>query len=219
VPQPADSPRRTAALLALITLAGPVACTGANEIAECPGTEVGTFLLVGTRASASCQGDTAPADGAAQCAKAELTVDCQAARPVPACCFDGLFPPVIPAAPPFTFTITYGSQGGSAALCTGLAKANPYLGTRTSVAGGESLSVALDTAGAVLGACAGTCAVTFHHAVTGLVARDPVSGAATGFTGEYVETASATPSAACAPCATPCTATWTLGPPPPAPAP
>jgi hypothetical protein len=175
--------------------------------------EVGTFELVATRTAATCVGDTAPLDGSAACLAAtpSQVVDCASARPVPACCYDGLFKPTLP---PFTATVAYGAQGSSAALCVSRPQASPFLGTRAPASGGETLSVALDSAGAVLAACAATCAVTVHHAITGTVARDPLSGVATAFTGELVETASATPTAACAPCASPCTATWTLAPAP-----
>ena len=186
MPHPAASPRTLAPALA--ALAALAACAGGNEIAPCPGVEVGTFRLAGTRTSAACQGGTGPAGG-----------------------FDGLFAPSIPT---FTATIAYGSQGASAALCLPKAEASPYLGTRTPAPGGEAIAVELETSGAVLAACAGTCAVTVHHAVTGLVARDPVSGAVTGFTGELVETAASTPAADCTPCSAPCTASWALTPAP-----
>lgn len=217
MPRPSASPRRLAAALAAASaLAGLAGCAGGLEVPVCPGTEVGTFDLVATRTAAACQGDSAPPDGASACAEAEppSTVDCQAARPVPGCCFDRLFPP----RRELQAVVAYGALGGAAALCVQRPGSVPYLGTRTAVAGGEALAVTLDTSGAVLASCAATCAVTVRHEVTGLVARDLASGAVTGFTGQAVEEASATPSADCAACVTPCTATWALAPkPPPAP--
>lgn len=204
--RPPTPPRRIAAALAAFALLA--ACAPGADVAECPGVEVGNFRLLATRTAAACAGDTAPGDGSAICLAAtpSQVVDCATARPVPACCFDRLFP----AAPEVTVTIAYGSQGSSAALCPARPLASPFLGTRTPVTGGETLAVELDSAGAVLAACASACAVTVHHAITGTVARDPLSGAATGFAGELVETASATPSADCTPCAAPCAATWAL---------
>jgi hypothetical protein len=212
VRHPSAALRRLASALAaaLAALAGPSGCAGGLEVPACPGVEVGTFDLVATRTAASCQGDSAPIDGAVACAGASpfVKVDCQTARPVPACCFDRLFPPRLE----LQAVVAYGALGGAAAFCLQRPGATPYLGTRTAVAGGEALTTSLDTAGAVLASCAATCAVTVRHQVTGLVARDPGSGAVTGFTGQSVEEASATPSADCAACATPCSATWTLAP-------
>jgi len=200
--------RRPAAPISLL-VAALAACTGASQVAECPGVEVGSLHVVGARTAAACLGDTAPADGSAACAALTppLTVDCQTARPIPACCFDNLFAPSIA----FTGTLSYAVDGDLAALCTGRSQATPYLGTHASAAGGDQIAVSVDTAGAVLGSCAATCAVTVHHAVTGLVARDPVTGVITGFTGEHVETTGLlSPLASCAPCGASCTATWTL---------
>jgi hypothetical protein len=195
-------------------LATATGCTPANEIPECPGVAVGTFSLRATRAAAACQGDTAPSDGDTACQRTDpawVLGRCQLVRPVPSCCFDILFPPALPA---LSLTIAYAAVGPGAVACLPRPKASPFQGTRTTGAGGEQLSLALDTSGAVLGSCAAACAVTVHQTLTGLVARDPVSGLATGFTGEHVEVASATPAADCAPCVAPCTATWALTPAP-----
>jgi hypothetical protein len=219
VPHPPALPRRLAAapparaaLAALAWAAGLSACTTPQEIAECPGLGMASLDLVATRTAASCQDDTAPADGDAACAAATppQTVQCLLARPVPPCCFDALFPPVVT----FTATFAYGPQDGSAALCLPRPGASPYLGTRTAAVGGDELSVALDTSGAVLTSCSAGCSVTVRHEVTGLLARDPESGAVTGFTGQHVETASPTAAADCTPCTAPCTATWSLAPAP-----
>jgi hypothetical protein len=171
---------------------------------------VGTFDLVATRTAAACQGDTAPTDGAAACADSDplSTVDCHAGAPVPDCCFDRLFPRTRQ----LRAVIAYGAVGNAAAFCLQRPGATPYLGTREVVAGGEALTAALETSGAVLSSCASTCAVTVQHQVTGLVARDAPGGPVTGFTGQSVEVAQATPSASCAACAMPCTATWALAP-------
>jgi len=214
VPHPPAPPRRLAAALAayagLACLAGLAGCTGGLEIPVCPGAEVGTFDLVATRTAASCQGASAPTDGAAACAASDplSTVDCQAGAPVPACCFDRLFPRTRA----LRAIIAYGAVGDAAAFCPQRAGATPYLGTRAVVADGEALTVALETSGAVLSSCASTCAVTVRHQLTGLVARDVPGGPVTGFTGQSVEVAQATPSASCGACAMPCTATWALAP-------
>lgn len=199
--------RRPCAALAAAGLAL-AACTAGLDVPACPGEEVAELSLEGTRTAASCAGDSVPASGTAACAARNppVSVDCQATRPAPDCCFDALFPPVRP----FRAVVAFGVADASAALCLQVPGAVPYLGTRTAEAGGDALDVSLETGGAVLSACASTCAVTVHHQVTGLLARDPGSGAVTGFTGQSVETASATASAACGACVTPCTATWTL---------
>ncbi len=206
--------RLAAALPALAAVAAVAGCSAGSQVAECPGAAVGTFRLVATRTAAACQGDAAPADGSAACLAAtpSQVVDCQAARPVPPCCFDGLFPPALPAPgqPDLVVAIAYGPQEAAAAVCLPRPKDSPLLGTHAAAAGGDELAVSLDTSGAVYGACAAACAVTVHQALTGLLARDPVSGAATGFTGQLVEVGSATAAAACAPCAAPCTATWAV---------
>jgi hypothetical protein len=184
-------------------------------IEECPGVPVAQLDLVAKRTSASCQGDTVPADGQASCdALAPPAVSCLLDRPVPSCCFDGLFKPEVP----FRATFAFGSTGASAYLCLPVPGAAPYPGTHAAVAGGDQVAVSLETIGAVLASCSSTCAVTMRHEVTGLLGRDPVSGAVTGFTGESVELASPTPDATCTPCTAPCSATWALAPaPPPAP--
>ncbi|MCM2334491.1 MAG: hypothetical protein NDI82_11170 [Anaeromyxobacteraceae bacterium] len=209
MPSTSAAPGRPAApplvLAALAWLAG---CTGGLDVPSCPGDEVATLELAGARVSAACAGDGVPANGSAACAAADppVTVDCQAVRPAPPCCFDLLFPPILP----FRAVVAFGDLDASAAFCVQRPGSTPYLGTHTAAAGGDELTVSADTSGAVLAACAATCAVTVHHEVTGLLARDPLTGAVTGFTGQAVQTASATPSADCAPCATPCTAIWSL---------
>jgi len=207
---PTDRPaaaRRPCAALAAAGLAL-AACTAGLDVPACPGEEVAELSLEGTRTSAACAGDSVPASGSAACAARSppVSVDCQAVRPAPDCCFDGLFP----LRRAVRAVVAFGVADETAALCLQVPGAVPYLGTRAAVAGGDELQVSLDTGGAVLSACASTCAVTVHHEVTGLLARDPGTGAVTGFTGQSVEAASATASAACGACVTPCTATWTL---------
>jgi hypothetical protein len=175
---------------------------------------VGTFRLVGTRTAASCSDGvevTAPADGDAACLAATPSQDvrCQVQRPIPDCCFDTLFPRSIEVIATIAFD-TAATTATTAYLCTNRHGATPYVGTRVPEAGGDRISVATSTSGAALGSCAAACAVTVLHTVEGLVARDPISGLVTGFSGEGTEAASATPAASCAPCATPCTATWSL---------
>jgi len=204
-----------ATFAALAALSGLGGCRGGQVIEECPGVPVAVLDLVASRTSASCQNDTFPADGQEACDALGLPVPvrCLLDRPVPACCFDRLFAPEVR----FQASIAYGSLDDSAALCMPVPGARPYLGSRTAVAGGDQLSVTLETVGAVLASCSSTCAVTMHHEVTGLLERDPVSGVVTGFTGESVEGASPTPDATCTPCTAPCAATWALAPAPPAP--
>ncbi len=210
--RPAASSRRApalAGLAALAWLAAAAGCTSGPEIPTCPGDEVGRFDLLATRTAASCQDGSGPgADGTAACAARvpPLTVDCLTARPAPDCCFDRLFPPTRTV----QAVISYAALGDAAAFCLQRPGAAPYLGTRTAAAGGETITASLETAGAVLSSCAATCAVTVRHDLTGLVARDPESGAVTGFTGVSTEVAAATASAACATCTTPCQATWDL---------
>ena len=206
--------RRWAALAAVAALAGLVGCQAHQVIEPCPGVPVAVLDLTATRTSASCVGDTAPADGdqACQSAKAALnppqtwTGHCALDVPTPDCCFDLLFKKD----PPVKATIAYGALDASAAFCLPVPGAAPYAGTRVTTPGGDQLSFSLDTSGAVLSSCSATCAVTVHHEVTGLLVRDPVSGAVTAFTGVSTETASATPAATCTPCTAPCTATWSL---------
>lgn len=213
MPHPPAHPRRLAAALAaasgLACLAG---CTGGPEIPICPGVVMGAFDLVATRTAASCQGDSAPGDGAAACADSDplASVDCQAGPPVPACCFDRLFPP----RRELKAVVAYGAVGDAAAFCLQRPGATPYQGTRAATAGGDALDVSLLTSGAVLASCAATCAVDVRHQVTGLLARATPDGPVTGFTGQSIELASATPSASCGACAMPCTATWALAPAP-----
>jgi hypothetical protein len=199
------------ALVALAALAGPAGCKSGQIIEDCPGTDVVLLSLVATRTTAACQGDTAPADGDAACAASQIPSHCQLERPVPSCCFDGLFP----VTRAFQATIAYGALDASAAFCLPVPGASPYVGTRTSVGTGEQLSVSVETSGAVLASCSSTCAVTVLHSVTGLVEHAVAGGPVTGFTGELVEAASPTPASSCTPCTAPCTATWALGPPPP----
>lgn len=218
-PRASAAPRtRAAALAAILTpalLAGLAGCRAGQVIEECPGVPVATLDLAATRTSASCQGDTAPADGTAACAAGTppLTVNCLLDRPVPPCCFDGLFKPEVE----FRATFAFGSTGSAASFCLPVPGATPYPGSHAAVAGGDQVSVSLETIGAVLASCSATCAVTMRHEVSGLLGRDPVTGDVTGFTGESVELASPTPDATCTPCTAPCTATWSLAPKPPAP--
>lgn len=204
--RPAAPRRLAAALTALAALAGLAGCKSGQPIEDCPGTDVALLSLLATRTAAACQADTAPADGDSACAAAKVTAHCQLDRPVPACCFDGLFPPTRA----FQATIAYGALDASAAFCLPVPGASPYVGTRTSVGTDEQLSVSVETSGAVLASCSSTCAVTVLHEVTGLVEHATAGGPVTGFTGELVETASPTPASSCAPCTAPCAATYAL---------
>ena len=191
---------------ALATLAA-CASTGPGVL-DCPGTAVAQLTLKATRRSAACQGDSAPADGSAACLAATPSVvtDCQAARPVPDCCFDQLYPRTFGV----QATIALDPGAAAAALCTGRPGALPFSGTWTTAAGGQQVSVKLDTSGAVLASCASHCTATIRQVVDGLLALDPSTGRPTGFTGSLVETDTPTADASCAPCAAPCGATWDL---------
>ena len=120
----------------------------------------------------------------------------------PAAGLDALYPPT------FTFaaTVAFATEGSAAAVCTLRRASAPLSGTHQ----GDEVAVALDTGGAVYGACAATCGVTVHQALAGTLVRDPVSGEATGFTGTLTEVGTATAGAACGPCTSPCQATWAV---------
>ncbi len=111
----------------------------------------------------------------------------------------------LPASFAFSATLAYAAQGSAAALCTGRVDSSPLVGTRS----GDAISVLVDTSQAALAGCSSTCAVSVEQLVTGTLSRD-AAGTPTGFTGTLVETDTAAPGADCAPCTSPCQATWTL---------
>jgi hypothetical protein len=113
-----------------------------------------------------------------------------------------------PAQADFSGTIAYSAASSGAAFCTGRARAEPLVGTRQA----DQLDVSLETRGALLAGCNKACAVTVHQQVTGTVLRDP-GGAPVGFTGTLLDQATLDATVAgadCAPCVTPCQATYTL---------
>jgi hypothetical protein len=140
---------------------------------------------------------------------AEGTLTFSATRTLAACAaggpaagLDALYPPA------FTFTaiVAFATEGPGAAVCTLRRSSTPLSGTHQ----GDDLAVAVDTGGAVYGACAATCGVAVRQALAGTLTRDPASGAVTGFTGTLTEVGEAAAGAACAPCTAPCTATWAV---------
>jgi hypothetical protein len=155
-------------------------CRDSLESYPCPGSPVATFAFTGTPSQASCSGG-APAAGAGSLYQANVL---------------------------FTGTIAASPSGATAALCVSHPRAEPLVGTLVA----DQLDVALDTRGALLGVCNARCAVTVHQQVTGTLRRDP-GGTPAGFTGTLVEEArmdGTIAGADCAPCATPCTATYAL---------
>jgi hypothetical protein len=113
---------------------------------------------------------------------------------------------VYPATVKFTGTISQSASDDSAALCSIRPKAEPLVGTLVS----DLLDVSLDTRGALLGSCDPRCAVTVTQQVSGTLARGP-GGAAIGFAGTLVDTATldgTVSGASCSPCLVPCHATY-----------
>jgi hypothetical protein len=188
VPRPLTP--RQAAVAALPALALALAVLGAGcteDPPRCPGRSEGAFLLQATRTAVTC------ASGA----------------PATAQGLDDLYPRGFTA----TVTVSFAADGAGAAICTLRRTSEPLTGTRQ----GDQVSVALETGGAVLEACAATCAVTMRQEITGTLARDAGSGLATGFSGTLVDTATAAAGVDCAPCTPPCSATYALAPAPGAP--
>jgi len=186
------TPRRAAAVAvaALPALALSLAALGpgcSEDPPRCPGRAEGAFLLQATRTA----------------------VTCAAGAPATARGLDDLYPPDFT----FTVTVSFTDDGAGAAMCTLRRSSEPLTGTRQ----GDQVSVALETGGAVLGACAATCAVTMRQAISGTLARDAGSGRATGFSGTLVDTATAAAGVDCTPCTPPCSATYALAPAPGAP--
>lgn len=127
----------------------------------------------------------------------------------PASGFDATWPPTLQ----FTATVSFGSQADGAALCLDRRGADPLVGAHQ----GDQVSVALDTAGATIDACAAGCAATVTQTVDGQLQRDAATGAVTGFIGTLTDRATAAAGASCAPCTLPCSATYQLAPAPAAP--
>ena len=147
---------------------------------RCPGLVEGTFLVQATRTAVACAAGAPATSGG----------------------LDDLYPPA------FTFdaTVAFAAEGTGAAICTLRRLAAPLTGTHQ----GDDLSVALEAGGAILTACSATCAVTVRQELTGTLARDPGSGAATGLDGVLVDRATAAAGVDCGPCTAPCQATYAL---------
>jgi hypothetical protein len=155
-------------------------CNASPEVFPCPGTPVATFAFSGRLPQVSCAGG-APAAGASS---------------------------LYPAKVKFTGTVAYSGSSASAALCVIRPLAEPLVGAQVA----DQVAVELSTRGALLSGCNARCAVTVLQRVTGTVQRDP-GGAPTGFTGELVDQETLDPTvtgADCAPCTTPCQATYLL---------
>jgi hypothetical protein len=180
--------RPAASLSLVLLLALPALAAGcAEDQPRCPGRAEGAFQLLATRTA----------------------VACAAGAPATANGLDDLYPPA------FTFgvTISFTGDGAGAALCTLRRTSEPLTGTHQ----GDQVTVSLETGGAVLSACAATCAVTVRQEITGALARDLGTGLATGFEGTLVDTATAAAGVDCAPCTAPCSATYALAPAPASP--
>ena len=161
----------------------PLLAAGCNQEPEgfpCPGSPVATFSFSGTLALVSC------------------------AAGAPAAGVNALFPATVE----FAGTVTSFSSGTAAALCVARPDAEPLTGTGAA----DAIDVSLETRGALLSGCNALCAVTVHQQVAGTVQRDP-GGAPSGFTGTLVDEQTQDPAvagASCAPCTTPCRATYAL---------
>lgn len=162
-------------------------------------------------ALAGCSGDPPRCPGIAEgvftLVATRTEVACAAGAPADG--FDGLYPPSFT----FTATVAFAAEGNGAAVCTLRRLFEPLTGTHQ----GDQVAVALESAGAVLGQCSAACAVTVRQELTGTVARDPGTGAATGFDGTLVDRATAAAGVDCAPCTPPCQATYALAPAPASP--
>jgi hypothetical protein len=156
------------------------ACSDQAEAVPCPGLPVASLALVGTRTLTSCA-DGGPAAGVNQLYPADVS---------------------------FSATISYSASGSGAALCVARPRAEPLVGARV----GDQVDLMLETRGAVLAACSASCAVTIRQRVTGTLQRDP-AGLPSGFSGTLVDQATldgAVAGADCAPCTTPCQASYLL---------
>ncbi|HET9553588.1 MAG TPA: hypothetical protein VFP50_11535 [Anaeromyxobacteraceae bacterium] len=167
-------------------------------------------LLVAT--AAACQASpSGPCPGVPvatlQLVGTRQLVGCDAGAPASG--FDATWPPELR----FGATVSFGSQGDGAALCLDRRGADPLVGAHQ----GDQVSVALDTSGATLEACAPGCAATVTQTVAGTLQRDAATGAVNGFTGTLTDRASAAAGASCGPCTLPCGATYLLAPAPAAP--
>jgi hypothetical protein len=161
----------------------PLLAAGCNQEAEgfpCPGSPVATFTFSGTLTLVSC------------------------AAGAPAAGINGLFPPTVSVGG----TVTSFDSGTAAALCVTRPNAEPLTGTMAA----DTIDVSLETRGALLSGCNALCAVTVRQQVAGTLQRDP-GGAPSGFTGTLVDEQTQDPTVAgadCAPCTTPCRATYAL---------
>jgi hypothetical protein len=165
---------------------GLAACDG-SVVQPCSGAAQGTFVVGLTRTAASCPGNSK---------------------------LDATYLP----STSVTITVAFDDSGDGATICTGRHEASPLTGTHAGDAVSVSTPLPLPTGGAVLAGCLSSCLVATLQEVTGVLVRDPASGRATGLDGALVETDTLPAGAAagtCGICTLPCTATWTLGPPPP----
>jgi hypothetical protein len=108
----------------------------------------------------------------------------------------------------FAGTLSYVASGNVAAFCGIGPSAEPLVGTQVA----DQVEVSLDTRGALLSACSARCGVTVRQTLAGTLQRDP-SGQPTGFTGTFTDRATLDGDIAgadCAPCTTPCQATYRL---------
>jgi hypothetical protein len=120
----------------------------------------------------------------------------------PAAGANSLFPPTV------RFTGTVAVSGATAALCGIAPNAEPLVGTLVA----DVLDVSLTTTGALLVGCNAACAVAVDQRVQGTLQRDP-GGAPSGFTGTLDDVERVDPAVAratCAPCLTPCQASYAL---------
>jgi len=177
-------PRHSLPAAPCLAVLAALAAGCAEDPPRCPGRAEGTFQLVATRTD----------------------VACAAGAPATAGGLDDLYPVT------FTFaaTVAFATEGTGAAVCTLRHLSAPLTGTHQ----GDQLAVALETGGAVLGACSASCAATGRQELTGTLARDPGTGLATGFSGTLVDRVTAAAGTACGPCTPPCQATYALALPP-----
>ncbi len=129
-------------------------------------------------------------------------VECAAGGP--AAGLNSLYPATID----FTGSLSYAASGVAAAICGINPGAEPLVGTHLA----DLLDVALETRGALVGACNPRCGVTVRQRVSGTLARDG-TGAPSSFTGTLTDQATLDGTIAgadCTPCSTPCQATYLL---------
>lgn len=108
----------------------------------------------------------------------------------------------------FSGTIAYAASGNVAAFCGFGPSAEPLVGTQVA----DRVEVSLKTRGALLSACSARCAVTVRQTLDGNLQRDP-GGQPAGFIGTFTDQATIDDDVAgadCAPCTTPCQATYQL---------